>query len=288
MNQQSGCRLGGGALGNKKDDRQQLLRNMPVQPAPGESDNGIETEILRNNARSGVDNVSTRGLRYYIPTLQAGKGDLNSLPLDIKSLFQSTDALEKTLLEESTITVLMAHARRERLCRVESGSAGELDNIAVSESSPESSPAAAGARSKLDNLSIPALDMKCGGVLPDHLARLSEHTDRVAKTLIDQGALKEIVKKDFVGKELKLNEELKIRAAEPAKIFKHIENYRTASVCSSAWDKMTGSGSVRFCERCKLQVYDFSTTELPEAEEMIFKREGKKSVTLVNFRRRFQ
>ncbi len=64
------------------------------------------------------------------------------------------------------------------------------------------------------------------------------------------------------------------------KQFKPIDGYRKASSCKSRWEDMKGTEQVRFCEKCKLQVYNFSKMELPEAEAFIFQREGRKNATL--------
>ena len=46
------------------------------------------------------------------------------------------------------------------------------------------------------------------------------------------------------------------------------------------WDEMEGEGSVRFCKRCQRRVYDFDEMELSEAENLIFRKEGRLNVTL--------
>ena len=56
-----------------------------------------------------------------------------------------------------------------------------------------------------------------------------------------------------------------------------------ASPCPAAWDEMTGDERVRFCKRCKLNVYNLSEMSREEAEEFISQREGRTCVRL--FRR---
>lgn len=102
----------------------------------------------------------------------------------------------------------------------------------------------------------------------------------VDKTKLDMDAVLDMASKTVAEKDDKLREELEARPAEPVKPIQPIEKFRPATPCKSTWDKMTGSGTVRFCEQCKLQVYDFSETELAEAEETVFKREGKKNFVL--------
>lgn len=102
----------------------------------------------------------------------------------------------------------------------------------------------------------------------------------VDKTKLDMDAVLDMASKTVAEKDDKLREELEARPVEPVKPIQPIEKFRPATPCRSSWDKMTGSGTVRFCEQCKLQVYDFSETELADAEVAVFKREGKKNIVL--------
>ena len=70
--------------------------------------------------------------------------------------------------------------------------------------------------------------------------------------------------------EIKFEEMAKIRAQSPAlppKLFVSINDYKIASACPIRWDGLSGTGKVRFCEKCSLQIYDFTEMELPEAEQ---------------------
>jgi len=51
--------------------------------------------------------------------------------------------------------------------------------------------------------------------------------------------------------------------------------FRIASPCSTDWNQMKGDDRVRFCEDCKLHVYNFSAMTPPEIEALISKREGR-------------
>lgn len=56
-----------------------------------------------------------------------------------------------------------------------------------------------------------------------------------------------------------------------------------ASPCPASWDAMTGDEQVRFCQQCKLNVYNLSEMSRVEAEEFVSRREGR---TCVKFFRR--
>ncbi len=161
----------------------------------------------------------------------------------------------------------------------------------VSDSNPESDPLAA-RRKKSPPVDKTMLEVELQEAAPglpesksaeagkDSLDERRKKAPPVDKTRLDMDALLDMASKTVAEKDEKLREELDARPAEPAKPIQPIEKFRPATSCKSSWDKMTGSETVRFCEQCKLQVYDFSKTELPEAEEIIFKREGKKDFIL--------
>lgn len=56
-----------------------------------------------------------------------------------------------------------------------------------------------------------------------------------------------------------------------------------ASPCPASWDEMIGDERVRFCQQCKLQVYNLSQMTRAQAEEFVARREGR---TCVRFYRR--
>jgi len=59
-----------------------------------------------------------------------------------------------------------------------------------------------------------------------------------------------------------------------------LELIQIASPCHAAWDEMTGDERVRFCQHCKLHVYNVSEMERGEAEAFIAKRTGRTCVRL--------
>jgi len=48
-----------------------------------------------------------------------------------------------------------------------------------------------------------------------------------------------------------------------------------ASPCSADWDEMSGDDKVRFCNQCKINVYNLSSLTIVQAEELIVKSEGR-------------
>jgi hypothetical protein len=54
-----------------------------------------------------------------------------------------------------------------------------------------------------------------------------------------------------------------------------ILNIRIAAPCSADWDKMAGDDRVRYCEQCRLHVYNLSAMSAQEARNLIAKSEGR-------------
>jgi len=52
-----------------------------------------------------------------------------------------------------------------------------------------------------------------------------------------------------------------------------------ASPCNASWAHMHGDDKVRFCDLCKLNVYNFSAMTKPEAERLIIEKEGRLCAT---------
>ncbi len=53
-----------------------------------------------------------------------------------------------------------------------------------------------------------------------------------------------------------------------------VNNIRIATPCSVDWDEMKGDDRVRFCQSCKLNVYDFSEMSSREIVDLIAEKEG--------------
>ena len=48
-----------------------------------------------------------------------------------------------------------------------------------------------------------------------------------------------------------------------------------AKPCPADWEKMHGDARVRFCEECKLHVYNLSELTRPQAEKLVSEHEGR-------------
>jgi hypothetical protein len=55
----------------------------------------------------------------------------------------------------------------------------------------------------------------------------------------------------------------------------NLDQIRVASPCKMAWERMEGDEQVRFCHRCKLNVYNLSAMSREEAENLVQEREGR-------------
>lgn len=102
----------------------------------------------------------------------------------------------------------------------------------------------------------------------------------VDKTKLDVDAVIDMAASAKSEHDAKLREELETRVPEPSRTLQPLANYRTAARCSSVCKNTTKEDRVNFCEQCRLRVYDFSEMERPEAEELIFKMEGRRDVIL--------
>jgi hypothetical protein len=127
---------------------------------------------------------------------------------------------------------------------------------------------------------VPGAGSQPGQSAIDRLAEKRKKAAPVDRTKLDVDAVREMASKSVSQQEEKIREQIESRPPEPFKPFQAIEKYKSATACSSDWDRMKGTGCVKFCEQCKLQVYDFSKTEMPEVESTIFKTEGKKNFVL--------
>lgn len=54
-----------------------------------------------------------------------------------------------------------------------------------------------------------------------------------------------------------------------------LDKVHIAAPCSADWDNMFGNERVRFCEQCKLNVYNLSEMSKVEAERLIDQTEGR-------------
>jgi hypothetical protein len=54
-----------------------------------------------------------------------------------------------------------------------------------------------------------------------------------------------------------------------------LQQLRIASPCSAAWEEMQGDDRVRFCEQCRLNVYNLSAMSSQEAAALVREKEGR-------------
>jgi len=50
---------------------------------------------------------------------------------------------------------------------------------------------------------------------------------------------------------------------------------RVASPCTADWERMGGDDRVRYCDQCKLNVYNFSAMSSSEIEQLLLKSTGR-------------
>src|SRR5690349_2502300 len=54
-----------------------------------------------------------------------------------------------------------------------------------------------------------------------------------------------------------------------------LQQIRIASPCTASWENMAGDDRSRFCEQCRLNVYNFSEMTQDEIERLILHKEGR-------------
>jgi hypothetical protein len=54
-----------------------------------------------------------------------------------------------------------------------------------------------------------------------------------------------------------------------------LRNLRIASPCSASWEEMRGDDRARYCEHCRLNVYNLSAMSAHEAAELVRETEGR-------------
>ena len=54
-----------------------------------------------------------------------------------------------------------------------------------------------------------------------------------------------------------------------------LKHLRIASPCPASWESMKGDDRVRFCELCKLNVYDFAQLTRREVDALVANSEGR-------------
>jgi hypothetical protein len=68
-------------------------------------------------------------------------------------------------------------------------------------------------------------------------------------------------------------------AIDPARIPQYaphmLPQLRVASPCTADWSKMPGGDQVRYCEQCKLSVYNFAAMTSAEVEQLLARHTGR-------------
>lgn len=60
-----------------------------------------------------------------------------------------------------------------------------------------------------------------------------------------------------------------------SKVRLSLDQIRIATPCTASWDAMEGNDRVRYCTMCRQDVFNLSALTLEEAEELIWRTEGK-------------
>jgi hypothetical protein len=103
---------------------------------------------------------------------------------------------------------------------------------------------------------------------------------RVSKTKLDHSLMQDQVLKSVAKLEEKVAEQVKQRTTEPGKPFNGVQDFKAASPCPFKWEGHDPKQPFKHCEGCQIPVYDFHNVELPEVEQIIFKRENRKEAPL--------
>lgn len=102
----------------------------------------------------------------------------------------------------------------------------------------------------------------------------------VARTMLDTDLIREQLTESIQRMEALAEEEAKRKALEPKPEFIPIDKFEPATPCKWKWNEEEITGHVAYCELCGIQVYNFEGLQLPEAQKIIFQREGKNNPTL--------
>jgi hypothetical protein len=150
-----------------------------------------------------------------------------------------------------------------------SGGDGEIDRTDSKAASESSGQTEVGEPNEKDSRSPEALDKIMQNLEP-----------KVLRTVLDTDNIVKTGEKLSAERDERLREQIESQPKEPFKPSSPVSNYRKALKCGVGWDEMERGERVRFCNACKLQVYDLNKMAMPEVEELIFQRENKKEFVL--------
>lgn len=98
---------------------------------------------------------------------------------------------------------------------------------------------------------------------------------KVARTVLDTDACRDVVASSHVVKEQKLQEMIENLVPEAPKNLQPIEKYGQATPCGVQWDPKATTKKFQICASCQLHVYDFAKMDMKEVQNLVFSREGK-------------
>lgn len=95
------------------------------------------------------------------------------------------------------------------------------------------------------------------------------------KTKVDFEACRDVVTRIAAGKVKDLDKEA--FRSEPGSVAAQAPTlpYKKQTACPRQWEMMSGTDQYRLCEQCQLFAYDFNDMSLSDAQQVVFKREGK-------------
>lgn len=130
-------------------------------------------------------------------------------------------------------------------------------------------------------------EQKAAGVKANVFIKMSKGRTKLSRvfkgTLLDTDALREFALTTKSKEEARLKEEMEFLVApSQTKPSCPIVKFRKSSDCPVSWDEMSGGSTgftrVRYCDRCRLNIYDLDGLETAEAEELVVQREGQSKV----------
>lgn len=130
-------------------------------------------------------------------------------------------------------------------------------------------------------------EQKAVGVKANVFMKMSKGRTKLSRvfkgTLLDTDALREFALTTKSKEEARLKDEMEFLVApSQTKPSCPIVRFRKTSDCPVSWDEMSGGSTgftrVRYCDRCRLNIYDLDGLETAEAEELVVQREGQSKV----------
>jgi hypothetical protein len=227
-----------------------------------------------SESTAGAHDPKSPAAGFQMFAAKTGQGDKDN-PIqhqDIKDLALKSEKIATTLFELGTSTDTIG--RSFSLPSVTAAESSKVDPTVEDKAESDKTDfqrfAAAPKTDEFGEIVVPLIDLKA----------LAMKAEKVATTILDHGAVKDVVSRSFAKQSARVTEELRLRAAEPLKPLPQIENYKTATPCSSLIGTSDSKERCTYCPHCKIPVYDFTGLELAEAEKLIFKWENRENAPL--------